>query len=89
MQDLDAFLAAFERIPVGTHRAMFRQRGYIVTKSSVVNGAGFKLVAAELGGADYISLNLYALGSGPLLKPCEMPKKKVMDFVTGLKLLPS
>ena len=42
------------------------------------------LVARELGGNDYISLNIYQLSSGAKLKPCEMPEKKVIDFVMGL-----
>ncbi|KIN62119.1 hypothetical protein Z946_975 [Sulfitobacter noctilucicola] len=44
-----------------------------------------KLVAEELGGKDYISLNLYALSSGPKLFPCEMPAEKVITFVRALE----
>ena len=43
-----------------------------------------KLVAEELGGPDYISLNHYALRSGARLKPCEMPEAKVRAFVLNL-----
>tara|TARA_R100001369_G_scaffold2421_3_gene8042 strand:+ start:2301 stop:2441 length:141 start_codon:yes stop_codon:yes gene_type:complete len=42
------------------------------------------LVAEELGGSDYISLNLYALASGTRLYPCEMPAAKVTAFIRGL-----
>lgn len=43
-----------------------------------------KLFAEELGGADRISLNIYAPPSGtPALKPCEMPLDKVTAFVLG------
>jgi hypothetical protein len=41
-------------------------------------------VAEALDGSDYISLNLYRLKSGPLLKPCEMPDAKVIAFVLDL-----
>ena len=54
---------------------------YIATKSVHNNGRSFKLVARELGGNDYISLNLYALKSGPRLYPCEMSSEKVIGFV--------
>jgi hypothetical protein len=43
-----------------------------------------KLVAEELGGSGYISLNWYDLASGPRLKPCEMPAAKVIGFVLAL-----
>jgi hypothetical protein len=51
----------------------------------MAGGSSAKLVAEELGGRDYISLNLYRLRSGARLKPCEMPREKVVDFVTGLR----
>lgn len=43
-------------------------------------------MAEELGGDDYISLNLYLPRSGALLRPCEMPEQKVIDFVLGLSV---
>ena len=78
------FLAAFDALPLRTFKATFKNRPYIVTKSALYKGKAQKLVAEELGGADYISLNLYRLASGPLLKPCEMPMQKVVSFVLGL-----
>ena len=48
-----------------------------------------KLFAEELGGADRVSFNLYFLdGKPPLLKPCEMPQDKVVDFVLGCETDP-
>ena len=41
-------------------------------------------MAEELGGGDYVSLNLYRTGTGDRLKPCEMPAEKVVRFVLGL-----
>lgn len=78
------FLAAFDALPAGSFKARYENRPYIVTKSALSGGKAQKLVAEELGGADYISLNLYRLASGPLLKPCEMPEAKVVAFVLGL-----
>ncbi|WP_413717732.1 hypothetical protein [Silicimonas sp. MF1-12-2] len=60
-------------------------RRYRVVKSQMANGRSQKLEAEELGGTDYISFNLYRLASGEaLLKPCEMPAEKVVDFVMGV-----
>ncbi|KIN70707.1 hypothetical protein Z945_3171 [Sulfitobacter noctilucae] len=54
---------------------------YIATKSLFSAGRATKLVAEELGGSDYISLNLYELSKGAQLYPCEMPSAKVVAFV--------
>ena len=45
------------------------------------NGRSLKLVAEELGGTDYISMNYYNLAEGPRLFPCEMPAEKVIAFL--------
>lgn len=79
-----AFLAAYDALPLGTHKGSFAGRRYIFTKSEAIAGAAQHLVAEELGGGDYISLNLYRLASGTRLKPCEMPEAKVIGFVLGL-----
>ena len=77
------FLSAFDALPKGSFTGMYKQRRYVVTRTDFSGGASQKLVAEELGGADYISLNLYRLASGARLKPCEMPTTKVVDFVLG------
>ncbi len=41
-------------------------------------------MATELGGPDYISLNVYDLEQGPLVKPCEMSAQKVLTFLADL-----
>ena len=80
---MTAFLDAFDALPQGTFTGMSGGRRYIVNRSDFAGGAAQKLVAEELGGSDYISLNLYRLASGTLLKPCEMPEAKVVAFVLG------
>lgn len=82
MSDVAAALAA---LPMGTFKGRAADRRYVVTKSGFADGRALKLVAEELGGPDYISLNWYDLGSGPVLKPCEMPAAKVIAFVLGLQ----
>ncbi len=77
-----AFLAAFDALPFGGYEVTAHGRRYRLTKSQYACARSQKLVAEELGGNDYISMNLYRLASGDaLLKPCEMPEQKVRDFV--------
>ena len=77
-----AFLQAFDALPTGGYGGTFRGKRYRVTKTVMATGRSQKLEAEELGGPDYISLNLYRLSNGTaLLKPCEMPTEKVIEFV--------
>lgn len=79
------FLSAFDALPVGAYGATAYGRRYRVTKSTYSSGRSQKLVAEELGGNDYVSLNLYRLATGAaLLKPCEMPEQKVREFVLNV-----
>ena len=80
----EAFLAAFDALPLGTFTGRAEGRRYVVTRQDFSGGKAQKLVAHERGGADYISLNLYRLASGARLKPCEMPEEKVVRFVLAL-----
>lgn len=82
----EAFLAAFDALPQGSFTGLFNGRRYVVTRQDFSGGQSQKLVAEELGGTDYISLNLYRLASGARLKPCEMPARKVVDFVLNLQV---
>ncbi|MFD0859819.1 hypothetical protein [Roseovarius aquimarinus] len=79
------FLSAFDALPLGSFHGRASGRRYLVTRSDLAGGAAQKLVAKELGGPDYISLNLYRLASGARLKPCEMPEEKVVRFVLALE----
>ena len=84
--ELQAFLAAFVALPLGTFTGFADGRRYSVTRQDLAAGKAQKLVARELGGNDYISLNLYRLASGARLKPCEMPAEKVVRFVLALEV---
>ncbi|WP_171209020.1 MULTISPECIES: hypothetical protein [unclassified Ruegeria] len=82
----DAFLSAFFALPLGTFIGHVKGRQYAVSRSELVGGKSHKLVAHELGGTDYISLNLYLTqSSGALLRPCEMSPDKVISFVLSLR----
>ncbi len=79
------FLTALDALPDDTVTGQYAGRRYTATKSVFNDGKSLKLVAEELGGRDYISLNLYRLASGARLYPCEMSAEKVTDFVLGFQ----
>lgn len=78
------FAQKLAQLPLGTFRGQAHGKDWIVTHAHVSGGKGEKLVAEALDGSDYISLNLYHLAAGDLLKPCEMPQAKVRAFVDDL-----
>lgn len=78
------FATALAALPLGTFTGTANGKRYVTTKSRFASGKSVKLVAEELGGADYISLNWYDLAAGARLKPCEMPAAKVITFVLAL-----
>ncbi len=72
-------------LPLGTTTGTAHGKRYVATKSQFSNGRATKLVAEEMGGNDYISMNLYDLAAGPQLYPCEMPSDKVIAFVRAYR----
>lgn len=68
-------------IPEGYSLSVFRGETYGVTKTTFNSGKSAKLYAKSLSGTDFISLNFYQLTSKGVLKPCEMPRAKVVDFL--------
>ena len=69
-----------QKIPQGYSEASINGRKYGISRSDFNNGNSLKVYAEELGGNDFISFNFYK-ASTPLLKPCEMPQKKVIAFL--------
>ena len=81
---MSTFRATLDALPDGTFTGEAEGRRYIVTRTLLGNGRTTKLVAEELGGRDYISLNFFDLARGEVLKPCEMPEAKGRRFVAAL-----
>ena len=77
----EAFLRAWGALPEGNFEAIYNGKRYGVTRTERSGGRQAWLWAEERGGRDRISANLYRLASGARLKPCEMPARKVVDFV--------
>ena len=70
----------------GSYYVFYQNKRYLLSKQTQLKGKLIKLYAEELGDNNFISLNYYVnIGNG-LLKPCEMPKEKVIDFILNLKL---
>jgi len=68
----------------GSYDVFYEDKRYLLSKKTELKGKLIKLYADELGDNDFISLNYYSeIGDG-LLKPCEMPQEKVIDFVLNL-----
>lgn len=80
----DPFRLALDHLPEGYSTGQFQGRRYRIEKTTHSGGRSVKLYARDLGGPDFISLNLYHLTSGDRLKPCEMPEAKVRAFVLGV-----
>ncbi len=85
MSAIEPFVSAFDRLPSGGYGGTYKGKRFRITKTVMAAGRSQKLEAEELGGNDYISFNLYRLAGGQaLLKPCEMPEEKVIDFVLNV-----
>ncbi len=83
--DLDNVI---ECLPQGYSEVMFQGRRYRLLVKRFNQGNSVKIYAAELGGKDVISANYYRLKKGKLLKPCEMPERKVIHFLCEHTPLP-
>lgn len=70
----------------GSYDVYFNDKRYLLSKQTLLQGKLIKLYAEELGGNDFISLNYYPnIGEG-LLKPCEMPVEKVVNFILSINI---
>lgn len=75
----------FERLPEGWSLATYDGRRYGVTRTVAVGGRAQSVLAEELAGTDLVSANLYRVGDEDLLRPCEMPERKVLEFLAGVQ----
>jgi hypothetical protein len=74
----------FARVPEGWSLVEYGGRRWAVTRTIHVEGRSESILAEELGGTDLVSANLYRLDGHDVLKACEMPDQKVLDFLEGL-----
>jgi hypothetical protein len=70
-----------EAITLVYSEVVYNNKKYGLTKTVFNNGNSYKIYAEELGGNNFISLNYYLTSQNEILKPCEMPKQKVIHFL--------
>ncbi len=76
-----------KKIPEGYTEGLFKGTKYGITKKTFNEGKSCKIYAKELKGTDFISLNFYLTDKNALLKPCEMPEEKVLNFLENVELI--
>jgi hypothetical protein len=77
-------LNSINKIPKGYSEGIYSDKKYGLTKTVFNNGKSFKVYGEELGGNDFISLNYYITKDKDFIKPCEMPKQKVVHFLENV-----
>lgn len=73
-----------KKIPEGYSDGIYMDRKYGISKTIYNSGNSIKIYGEELGGKNFISLNYYITKEKELLKPCEMPKEKVIHFLENV-----
>ncbi len=85
--NLEMFDTRIKNLANGSYDVMYENRRYLCRKETHLEGRLIKLYAEELGDNNFVSLNYYA--EKKLLKPCEMPVEKVVDFIMDLDIIES
>ncbi len=83
---ISVFHARLLALDEGAYDVIYQGKRYLLRKESRLDRKLVKLFAEELGGNDFISLNYYPTLQNGLLKPCEMPREKVIAFILGMEL---
>ena len=83
--DLDELLG---RVPPGWTRHVVNGRPWGVSRVEHVDGRTTTLTAEQLGGASMFSANIWHTSNGPVLRPCEVPARVVLDFLEELPATP-
>ena len=76
-----SFFKRLDKIPLGHSFSWYKGKKYSISKTSFNAGRTIKFFAQDLAGNDFISANFYRLKQQEILKPCEMPEQKVLDFL--------
>ncbi len=78
------FYIKLKSLPNGAYFVRYKDRKYLLNKDTLLDDKLIKIYASQLGGTDIVSGNYYITIKNGTLKPCEMSKKKVIDFILGL-----
>ncbi len=79
-EELDALV---DRVPVGWSEVAYDGRRWGLTRTDRAAGGTTSIYAEELGGAGCVSANVWRTRTGRVLRPCEMPAERVLDFLRG------
>ena len=71
----------------GAYDVIYDDARYLFRKKTHLSGKLIKVYAEELGNTNFISLNYYPQTADGLLKPCEMPDEKIIDFILQCHVL--
>ncbi len=77
-----------DALPEGWSEVAYAGRRYGLTTIVHAGGRSLSVYAEELGGTDVVSANVYRTAAGDVLRPCEMPAAKVLDFLVGATVVP-
>ena len=81
--------ALVQKLPEGYCEGLYQGTRYGITRTSFNQGKSSKVYAKALGGTDFVSLNYYRTARQEVLKPCEMPQAKVLDFLQQVVVVPA
>lgn len=76
--ELDALI---ERIPEGWSRARIAGRSWGVTRTTRAGGKVISVDAERLGDTEQLGANVWITSEGAVLRPCEVPEEKLMQFL--------
>jgi peptide-methionine (S)-S-oxide reductase len=77
-QELDALIGA---IPEGWSRAQIAGQSWGVTRITRAGGKVISVDAERLGDTEQLGANVWITSEGAVLRPCEVPEEKVMQFL--------
>jgi hypothetical protein len=68
-------------IPEGWSRTEIDGRSWAVTRTTRAQGKVFSVEAEQLGTAEQLGANVWVTSHGTILRPCEVPEEKVIEFL--------
>ncbi|MCK8479379.1 peptide methionine sulfoxide reductase [Psychroserpens algicola] len=76
-------LRRIQALPERYSEVIFQNTKYGVTRTNFNEGKSIKIYAEALSGNNVISFNYYITSNKQVLKPCEMPEEKVIQFLNN------
>jgi hypothetical protein len=77
-QELDALIQA---IPEGWSRVQIAGQPWAITRITRARGQVISVDAERLGDTEHLGANVWITSEGTVLRPCEVPEEKVMQFL--------